>query len=125
MKSNPELFRNFIEADPKYVNEGNNDFTPTSGSPLLDSGRFLTRNAGSGTEIPVNDSSWFQDGFDIPGEKGDEIQLQDQQQRARILAVDYKTNQITLDRPLTWNKGQGLTLSYNGKGPDIGAIEKP
>ncbi len=127
MKSNPELFRNFVEADPQFVDEGNNDFTPGSSSPLVDSGRFLTRtrSAGSGTEIPLDDASWFQDGFGIPGEKGDEIQLEDQQQRANILSVDYKTNQITLDRPLTWNKGQGLALSYNGRGPDIGAIERP
>jgi hypothetical protein len=54
---------------------------------------------------------------------GDLIQLEDQTEARRIAAVDYETGVITIDRSLTWVKGQGVSLSYTGLRPDIGARE--
>jgi hypothetical protein len=37
--------------------------------------------------------------------------------------MDYVNNTLTLDQPLSWTDGQGVSLAYNGKAPDIGAYE--
>ena len=55
--------------------------------------------------------------------QGDIIQLQGGTQRARITRVDYEANEIELDRDVAWTQGLGLSLAYEGAGPDIGAHE--
>ena len=52
------------------------------------------------------------------------IQLEGQTQTATITAINYTTNQLTLSTSLTWTSGQGLSLAYNGSGPDLGSYEK-
>jgi len=86
---------------------------------------FLTRTtaAGSGTVIYVDDAGFFYDGYGIPGEKGDLIQLAGTTHTARIVSIDYTNNRLVLDQPLVWSAGQGVHLAYNGAGPDIGAYE--
>ncbi len=37
--------------------------------------------------------------------------------------MDYVNNILTLDQPLAWNAGQGVSLQYGGKAPDLGAFE--
>ncbi len=44
-------------------------------------------------------------------------------QAARVVSIDYNTNTLTLDRSLSWNSGQGVSLKYNGSAPDVGAFE--
>ena len=55
---------------------------------------------------------------------GDRIQLQGQSQTAGITSVDYSTNQLTVDTPLTWTAGLGVSLPYSGSAPDVGAFEQ-
>ena len=115
-------FKDF-NGNPYFADEGNNDFHLTLGSPCIDAGAFLTKTkqAGSGIIIPVEDSSYFIDGFEIV--EGDIIQLQGQTQTAKIISVDYSGNMLSINRPLEWTSGQGVSLAYSGSAPDIGAFE--
>jgi hypothetical protein len=90
---------------------------------MIDAGTWLTAttSAGSGMQIQVGDARYFIDGWGII--EGDLIQLQDQTQTARIRHVDYKGNILTVNTPLTWVSGQGVSLTYTGSAPDIGAYE--
>jgi hypothetical protein len=101
------------------------DFDLLPGSPAIDQGVFLTAavGAGAGTILPVADAGYFTDGFGVTD--GDLIQLEGQTATARIVAVDYAANTLTLDAALTWTGGQGVSLAYNGPAPDIGAYETP
>lgn len=121
----PQLIKNSIEQDASFVSEANSDFRLSANSPLIDAGTFLTStvNAGSGNVMTVADTSYFYDGFGIPGEAGDTIQLNGQSGTATVVAVDYTNNTLTLDRNLSWSAGQGLSLAFNGSAPDIGAFE--
>ncbi len=120
-------FTNNMITNPGFLSAGSRFLRPAAGSPMIDAGAFLTTalGSGSGTQLTVQDASYFTDGFGIAGEAGDEIQLQGQTVRARILAVDYATNTLTLDRSLSWTAGQGVALHYYGTAPDIGAYESP
>ena len=101
------------------------DFTLTSNSPCIDNGTWLTTtsSSGSGIVMKVENAQYFMDGWGIPGVEGDIIQLENQSSTARIVSVDYNTNVLTLDTPLTWTAGQGLALQYGGSAPDQGAFE--
>jgi hypothetical protein len=118
--------------NPKFANVnlpatvdriGEYDFHLQSGSPAIDKGVFLTTTtvAGSGSVIAVADASYFIDGFGIV--QGDEIQLEGSGTAAMITAVDYTANMISVDKTLTWSSGQGVSLTYSGSAPDIGAYE--
>jgi parallel beta-helix repeat protein len=125
--NHPAVFINCLEADPVFENADAHDFRLKPASTLINSGRFLTRTtaAGSGTSLPVEDATFFYDGYQIPGESGDEIQLEGQTQTATVVSIDYTANTLTLDRPLDWNADQGVSLKYNGSAPDVGAHENP
>jgi len=112
-----------ISAAATVANIDTFDFHLQAGSPLIDKGVFLTTttSAGSGTVIPVVDAGYFIDGYGIV--PGDTIQFQGQTQTARITSVDYTNNRLTVDTPLTWTSGLGVSLSYNGLAPEIGAYE--
>jgi hypothetical protein len=99
------------------------DFHLLSTSPAIDAGVFLTTttSSGSGTEIQVADAGYFIDGYGIV--EGDVIQLQGQTAKARIVSIDYATNTMTIDTPLSWTSGLGVSLPYEGAAPDIGAYE--
>lgn len=95
-----------------------------SGSAAINAGGYLTTTvgAGSGTVMSVADAGYFTNGFGVI--EGDQIQLQGQTARARILNIDYTLKTITLDTSLTWQAGLGVTLAYEGTAPDIGAYER-
>jgi len=121
----PQLVKNTVIHNPLFVDEQERDFHLKQESKLIDKGAFLTQTtaAGSGTVVPVIDVRYFYDGFGIPGEKGDLVQLKGQSDSARIVAIDYDNNTLTLNRDLVWEKNQGLTLEFNGIAPDIGMYE--
>ena len=111
--------------DPQFVDAAHDDLRLAPTSPYIDKGVALTTTvgAGEGTTMKVNDPMYFYDGFKIPGEKGDEIQLMGTANTARVTAIDYKAKTLTLDRPLTWAARQGIALKYAGAAPDLGAYE--
>ena len=119
----PSQFTNNIDAYPDFVDANNKNFLLKSGSPCINTGDWLTviTSSGSGTQIPVEDAGYFCDGFGIID--GDLIQLEGQTQTAKITNVDYSNNIITVDTPLSWYSGQGVSMPYYGYAPDIGAYE--
>jgi parallel beta-helix repeat protein len=121
----PSVFMRNLAVDPGFVSATGHDFHLTASSQLIDRGTFLTTTsgAGSGTSLTVADAGYFFDGFGIEGEVGDTIQLQGQTQTARITAINYTTNTLTLATPLTWTSGLGVALSFSGSAPDVGAYE--
>jgi hypothetical protein len=112
-------------SDPGFTNAAGRDYTLSAGSALIDAGAFVTTAAtsGSGTNLPVADALYFYSGYGIAGEVGDLVQLQGQTATARVTAINYATNTLTLSAPLTWTAGQGLHLAYSGSAPDVGAFE--
>jgi hypothetical protein len=86
---------------------------------------LLTQAAGSGTSntLTVADASYFYDGFGISGEQGDWIRLGGTSQTAQIVSINYSTNTLTLDRPVTFADAQGVSLNYNGMAPDLGIYD--
>jgi parallel beta-helix repeat protein len=114
-----------VTTAPPFMNESTRDLRLQATSSLIDTGAFATTTtaAGSGTSMTVADAGWFYDGFQIPGEAGDLVQLDGQTQTARILAINYATSTLTLDTSLSWSSGQGLHLAYSGSKPDPGAYE--
>jgi len=123
------------EGDPGFVDEtipaatsdaSLPDFRLKAESPCIDRGVFLTvvtSESGSGTVFTVGNAGFFYDGWGIPGETGDTIQLEGQAVTATITSVDFGTDTIIVDNPLSWTKGQGMSLAYTGAAPDLGAFE--
>jgi len=114
-----------LTASPSFVDEERNDLRLAAGSPMIDSGGFVTRTVGAGTgkDLKVEDAGYFFDGFGIPGEIGDLIQLEGEPSTARVVRIDYANRTLTLDQSLTWTRGQYLHLQYSGVRPDMGAFE--
>jgi hypothetical protein len=116
------------------------DLTLQSSSPAIDAGTYLTQTSGAGSNskmLTVNDALFFQD-----GSWGSElarnvtffpdwIAVGTVDNVARIAAIDYATNTITLASPLTWSDRASIWLSRDSSGrrvlygsaPDIGAYE--
>jgi hypothetical protein len=104
------------------------DLRLQSTSPCKDYGTYLTTivtDSGSGKSFQLQDAGYFMDGWGIDHVQGDMIQLFGTTQTALITSVDYTTNWISVDRPLIWTKGQGVSLPYSGSAPDAGAYEVP
>ena len=119
-------FEDNLEGDPKFTDADRDDFTPADGSPALDGGEHLTVTTAAGkntTFLPVADCRYFYDGFRIPGEKGDMIVIGPQKTLARIVHISVWQNTITLDRRVSFEKGDTVDLPYAGKAPDLGAYE--
>jgi hypothetical protein len=97
-----------------------------AGSPAIGTGAWLakvTSADGTGNQFTVDDAGYFYDGWGIPGEVGDMIQLEGTISPTRIVSVNYRDNTVTVDRTLSWTRGQGVALPYNGSAPDVGAYE--
>ena len=94
------------------------------GSPMIAAGTWLTTitsETGSGTTFTVDDARYFMDGWGIID--GDKIQLEGKSSTVGIINISGNT--ITVDRSISWTQGDGVSLSYNGKAPDMGAHESP
>lgn len=124
-KEYPKAFTGNLEAEPGFVDDAGHDYHLRPGSAMIDAGTFLTHTvgAGSGTVMPVADAGYFYDGYGIPGEQGDLVQLAGQASPVRLVKIDYKNNTLTLDRPATWTAGQGVSRQFAGQAPDLGAYE--
>lgn len=117
-------FSGNVSANPKFTNWNNRDYTLRPDSPLIDSGSWLTTitsTSGTGNSFRVADAGYFSDGWGIV--EGDRIQIQNSSNPVNIIAIDYSTNVITIDTRITWKNGDGVSLPYSGKAPDIGAHE--
>lgn len=113
--------------DPLFIDTIHQDYRLQPLSPAIDTGEFLTRTVGAGTNsniLKVLDTGYFFDGYGIPGEAGDTIRLEGKDVTAVVLAVDDKLKTLRLDRPVSWADGQGVALNYAGKKPDPGANER-
>jgi parallel beta-helix repeat protein len=112
-------------SDPGFDDAANGDLRLIATSNQIDAGAFVTRAvaSGIGTLLVVHDASYFIDGFGIAGEGGDSVRVQGSPDTARVTAVDYARNTLTLDRSLSWSAGAGVHLSYSGGAPDVGAFE--
>ena len=115
-----------LEVDPGFTDPTGRDYTLQADSAMVDAGRFLTTvvGNGSGTTMTVADARYFYDGFGIPGEMGDLVQLEGESQAMRIVSVDYVSNTLTFAESVTFSAGQGISLAYSGTAPDIGAFER-
>lgn len=114
------------QVDPLFKSESNHDYSLQAESPMIDAGAFLTSVIsadGSGNQIQLADVKYFYDGYSIPGEVGDKVQIAGRDETATIVKIDYTKQAIILNKPLTWLQGDGIALSYNGVSPDIGARE--
>lgn len=124
-----------LTGNPLFVNPaaGTRNFalqtTPTP-SPAIDTGTTLTTTtttaASPSTTLAVADAGYFHDGFGLgPQVPGDTIQVGSPAVNAPVLitGINYATNTLTLQTPLTWTAGQPVSLAYNGSAPDMGALE--
>ena len=112
--------------DPKLTNPRSADFTLQSDSPYINAGLWLTTiksATGSGTSFVVNNPYFFTDGRGIPEISGDLIQLEGDSSPVRVTNINYSTATITVNKFVSWTKGNGVSLQYYGSGPDIGARE--
>lgn len=118
-----DIVKGNLSVNPLFVNETGREFKLQSNSRMINAGAFLTKtiSPGDGKIIEVEDARYFMDGWGIIN--GDMIQLEGQNQTARITRVDYRNNTIAVDTSLVWTKGQGVSLPYQGSAPDIGALE--
>ncbi|MBI3830932.1 MAG: right-handed parallel beta-helix repeat-containing protein [Planctomycetes bacterium] len=125
-KQHPATFTGNLQKDPHFTDGTAQDFRLKPDSPMVDAGALLTVAKGAGeksTELTVEDAGSFYDGFGIEGEQGDMLVLEGGTETARIVKIDYAKRVLTLDKPLSWKDGQGVSLPYKGKAPDIGAFE--
>lgn len=110
-----------LRVDPLIDDPANGCWNLSSGSPAIDAGVWLTQTVGSGTgtTITLDDASYFIDGYGLID--GDEVFVGDDSY-LKIVDVDYDSNEITINRSITWVNGENVSLlSYHGDSVDIGA----
>ena len=97
---------------------------------MIDAGAFLTKitsEDGEGNQMNVQDSTFFYDGIGIQNDLGDRVMIESISskiiQSATVVKIDRNLNRLYLDKKISWQKGDRITLAYEGKQPDIGAFE--
>jgi parallel beta-helix repeat protein len=112
-------------SDPRFVDANRRDLRLQPDSPQVDAGVPLTKTVGAGTGpvMRVDDVWAFYDGHGIEGEHGDVIQLAGTGARATVVGIDYAKATLRLDRSLSWQDAQGVSLAFEGRAPDMGAFE--
>lgn len=119
----PAVFKDSnFDALPQFLNESQFNFNLRAESPCIDAGEFLTTclNSGVGYEITVEDAGCFCDGWGIV--EGDEIKV-GYNVSGRIRRIDYENNKITVNKLVSWQTGDPVSLAYKGKAPEAGAFE--
>lgn len=114
-----------LDLTPGFVDPSQYNHALAPDSPLRNAGRFLTtaRGSGQGVLLPVDDPAFFYDGFGIDGELGDLITVGMTGQEARVVEVDHARRSLRLDRELSWQDGDPVSLPWTGGAPDIGVYE--
>jgi hypothetical protein len=117
----PEWASHNIEVDPQFLNAGDGDYRLASDSPCIDVGGPLTTtiSAGQGTAIQVQDALYITNGYGLV--EGDVLRIDSE--RVKVLHVDYDSNELTVDREISWPDNAPVTSDYEGEGPDIGVFE--
>ncbi|MFW5867263.1 MAG: PKD domain-containing protein [Armatimonadota bacterium] len=123
--ADPATFADNMEVDPGFADAERLDFSLAEDSPLRDAGApmTVTRAAGSGNVLPVEDPYPFYDGYGIEGERGDAIAVGSSDRRARVVEVDAEARTLRLDRELQWAAGDPVSFPWSGAAPDIGVVE--
>jgi hypothetical protein len=118
-------FAGNLETDPRFADPERLDFSLAEDSPLRDAAAPLTvtRVAGSGDLLPVEDAYPFYDGYGIEDERGDVIAVGSSDNRARVVEADPEAGTLRLNRELQWAAGAPVSFPWSGAGPDIGIIE--
>lgn len=99
-------------------------FELRAGSLGIDEGTFLTTvsASGKGVRLPVADTRYFTHGLGLM--PGDVIQLQGSTVRAKVVSVDAASKTLVLSDEISFSKGQGVSLAFEGAAPDVGAHER-
>jgi hypothetical protein len=118
-------FRNNFRGPVGFVDAERYDHRLTADSPLRDAAAPLTfaLSAGQGRVLAVEDVRYFHDGFGIAGERGDLVAVGDASRQARVVKVNVDSSTLELDRALTWQQGDAVSLAWSGAAPDMGVIE--
>ena len=133
----PSIFHDNVEHDSDFVDAEARDFQLKNTSALRNAGGALTAVAaadmGSGTNLVVEHARFFQDGFDMQdmGVHADWIAVGTRDNVAKISAIDYDANIITLasaiprndDDPVWLYKDSFGRVVFQESAPDIGALE--
>lgn len=112
-----------ITMAPLFIAPPAADFRLRSVSPCVDRGGALTATTSAGvssTTLAVADARYFSDGYGIVA--GDLVQVGGNPP-VRVVHVDPAASALTLDAPLSWSAGDGVSYPFEGRAPDIGAIE--
>ena len=126
-----------VNVDPIFVNSFDNDYRLQESSPAIDSGAPLTAvhedDIGSGIILKVADAGYFQDGWGMQdiGVQSDWIAIGEAYNVVQISSIDFETNIITLESPISRSDGDPVWLYKDsdgtrvlyGSAPDIGAYE--
>jgi hypothetical protein len=110
-----------FSGDPLFADRAGLDFHVQAGSPAIDAGKPVTTVVsadGSGASFEVAQADLFFDGYGVV--EGDIIKVGGSDP-ARILGIE--SNTITVDRPVTWSTGDGVTWRDQDGSPDAGAFE--
>jgi hypothetical protein len=123
-----QVFGNLIGKDANLKAIGPRDefayYEPNADSLLIGAGVALTKATAArsnSTQLPVTDCRYFSDGCHMV--PGDEICVGGSSHKAVITAINYLTNTLTLDRPLSWVKGDAVNLYRMGLSPSIGCYQ--
>ena len=134
-----QSFKNNIQDDPFFYDEGNDDYRLKNDSQCIDAGGPLTfvhaDDSGSGDTLVVKDAWYFQDGWGMTeppyNVQPDWIAVNKTDNVVQISSIDYSTNAITLTDSISRNDGDGVWLYKDssgrrvlyGEAPDTGAYE--
>ncbi len=120
-----EVFKDNHDKRPGFTDAKNYQLSLHKNSGLMDSGTPLTYalDEGESDIITVDNPYHFYDGFSIPGETGDSIYVGENQQQAKVVAINYEEGELELDRQISWEEGDPVSLPWSNANPDIGVYE--
>ena len=112
-----------VTSDVRFVDYSNDDFHLQESSKCNAAGRAMTTvtsATGNGNSFTVVDAGFFTDGYGIA--EGDSIRVGAQSQ-ATIANINYDSDTIDVDTPISWAMGDSVVLAHQPPVPAIGAYE--